>query len=144
PPAPTISSTTASAGPDDPPLPSTSPPRSLTTTRAPWAASAMACARPSPRPAPGTTATRPAQSSVMLPQQGGEQLSGARDRDLREHAVGVRGDFWAGQHRGRSEDAPAPSREVLGDDTQGRVQRRGPAVAHLQLDGHARVAAWKV
>src|ERR1700722_9611345 len=61
PPLATISSTTCWAAETDAPLPSTSPPRSLTTTWAPWRASSRACPRPIPRPAPVTTATRPSQ-----------------------------------------------------------------------------------
>ena len=56
-----ISSTTWPAGPADRPLPSTSAPRSLTTTLAPWRANSMAWARPMPRPAPVITTTRPSQ-----------------------------------------------------------------------------------
>src|ERR1700757_5077037 len=59
PPAATISSATAWAGPDDEPPPSLAPPRSLTTTLAPCAAKARACARPMPFPAPVMTTTRP-------------------------------------------------------------------------------------
>ena len=59
PPAATISSTTATAGPTSAPSPSIEPPRSLTTTEAPRSASRRAWARPMPRPAPVTTATRP-------------------------------------------------------------------------------------
>jgi hypothetical protein len=54
-----ISSTTSCAGPADAPTPERSPPRSLTTTLAPRAASSSACCRPSPCPAPVTIATRP-------------------------------------------------------------------------------------
>ena len=43
------------------PEPSTSPPRSLTTTLAPWLANSSACSRPMPRPAPVMTTTRPSQ-----------------------------------------------------------------------------------
>ena len=59
PPAARISSTTALAAVGVPPLPSSVPPRSLTTTAAPRAASARACSRPRPPPAPVTIATRP-------------------------------------------------------------------------------------
>src|SRR6186997_3357683 len=37
------------------------PPRSFTTTLAPWEASISACSRPIPRPAPVTTQMRPSQ-----------------------------------------------------------------------------------
>src|SRR5258707_4057286 len=60
-----ISSTTVSAGVSDPPVPSRAPPKSLTTTLAPRAASPSACARPRPLPAPVTTATRPSNLIVM-------------------------------------------------------------------------------
>jgi hypothetical protein len=65
PPALWISSTTASAGVSDPPVPSRAPPKSLTTTLAPRAASPSACARPRPLPAPVTIATRPSNLIVM-------------------------------------------------------------------------------
>ena len=59
PPMALISSTTSWAGPVDAPVPSISPPRSLTTTLAPCSASIKACSRPMPRPAPVTMHTRP-------------------------------------------------------------------------------------
>src|SRR5450631_2776348 len=65
PPALRISSTTASAGVSDPPVPSRAPPKSLTTTLAPRLASPSACARPRPLPAPVTMATRPSNLIVM-------------------------------------------------------------------------------
>ena len=61
PPAATISAATSDAGPASAPTPSIEPPRSLTTTLAPRSASRSACARPMPRPAPVTTATRPSK-----------------------------------------------------------------------------------
>ena len=61
PPMARISSTTSPAGPVEPPEPSSSAPRSLTTTLAPWRANSRACARPMPRPAPVTMTTRPSQ-----------------------------------------------------------------------------------
>ena len=60
-PAAAISAATADAGPASAPSPSIEPPRSLTTTRAPRSASRRAWARPMPRPAPVTTATRPSK-----------------------------------------------------------------------------------
>src|SRR5258708_24407884 len=60
-----ISSTTDSAGVSDPPVPSRAPPKSLTTTLAPRAASPSACARPRPLPAPVTIATRPSNLIVI-------------------------------------------------------------------------------
>ena len=53
-----IAPTTCSAGPASTPWPARLPPESLTTTFAPRDASSSAYARPSPRPAPVTTATR--------------------------------------------------------------------------------------
>src|SRR5690606_17388523 len=61
PPAERISSTTASAALAEPPVPSTAPPMSLTTTRAPRRASSRAYWRPRPPPAPVTIATRPSK-----------------------------------------------------------------------------------
>src|SRR5262245_52360434 len=65
PPALRISSTTASAGESEEPVPSRAPPKSLTTTLAPRLASPSACARPRPLPAPVTMATRPSNLIVM-------------------------------------------------------------------------------
>src|SRR5882724_9202668 len=65
PPALRISSTTASAGESEPPVPSRAPPKSLTTTLAPRLASPSACARPRPLPAPVTIATRPSNLIAM-------------------------------------------------------------------------------
>src|SRR5690242_12742158 len=65
PPAFRISSTTASAGESEPPVPSRAPPKSLTTTLAPRLASPSACARPRPLPAPVTIATRPSNLIAM-------------------------------------------------------------------------------
>src|SRR5271169_6729579 len=58
---PRTSSTTSPAGPADEPDPSTSAPRSLITSLAPWLANSRACSRPIPRPAPVMTTTRPSQ-----------------------------------------------------------------------------------
>ncbi len=66
-PAASISSTTAWAGPVDAPVPSMAPPRSFTTTLAPWAARSIACSRPMPLPAPVTMQIRPSQSLAMAP-----------------------------------------------------------------------------
>ena len=57
PPCARISSTTFCAGPALAPSPATEVPRSLTTTRAPWAAKASAKSRPMPPPAPVTRTT---------------------------------------------------------------------------------------
>src|ERR687891_2317026 len=67
PPASSISRATVAAGPADAPSPSTAPPRSLTTTCAPRAASSRAWARPRPLPAPVTTAARPSNPSSATP-----------------------------------------------------------------------------
>ena len=64
PPMARMASTTSPAGPVDPPRPSISAPRSLTTTLAPWRANSRAWARPIPRPAPVTITTRPSQMPV--------------------------------------------------------------------------------
>ena len=48
-------------------MPSIEPPRSFTTTLAPWAASSSACSRPMPLPAPVTMQIRPSQSLAMAP-----------------------------------------------------------------------------
>src|ERR1700758_5125035 len=67
PPAAVISSTTPCAA--LPPLagdPSRPTPMSLTTTRAPSAAKASACARPIPPPAPVTMTTRPSTKPIPL------------------------------------------------------------------------------
>src|SRR6478609_4019029 len=74
PPIARIASTTSPAGPVDPPLPSSSAPRSLTTTFAPWRANSSACPRPMPRPAPVTMTTLPSQMPI------GGEASGL-DRD---------------------------------------------------------------
>src|SRR4029077_9571763 len=47
------------------PVPSRAPPRSFTTTFAPRDASSIACARPSPPPAPVTMATRPSNRTSL-------------------------------------------------------------------------------
>ena len=69
PPSAAISCVTAVAGPSENPLPSTSPPRSATTTRAPFEPKRSACWRPIPRPAPVTITTLPSNrsSSTVLP-----------------------------------------------------------------------------
>src|SRR5213080_3934350 len=65
PPRARIASTTSSATRREAPRPSTSAPRSLTTTAAPSAASSSAMARPMPRPAPVTTAALPSSRFAM-------------------------------------------------------------------------------
>src|SRR5438309_7575271 len=67
PPAATISSTTLCAAlPPPAGDPSRPTPMSLTTTRAPSAAKANACARPMPPPAPVTMTTRPSTSPILM------------------------------------------------------------------------------
>src|SRR5665647_3158427 len=56
----------SSAGPAELPLPSTSAPRSFTTTLAPCRANSMAWPRPMPRPAPVMMTTRPSQIPDMF------------------------------------------------------------------------------
>src|SRR6202789_4118807 len=63
---PRISSTTWPAGPSEEPEPSTSAPRSLMTSLAPWLANSRACSRPMPRPAPVMTTMRPSQIPMMF------------------------------------------------------------------------------
>ncbi len=58
--------TTSSAAESEPPLPSRAPPRSLTTTFAPRAASASAWDLPRPLPAPVTIATFPSYLIVTF------------------------------------------------------------------------------
>src|SRR6266404_6274754 len=65
PPAWEISLTTCCAGEVSVPLPSRLPPRSLTTTFAPWAANMSAYWRPMPRPAPVTSTTRPSHNFAI-------------------------------------------------------------------------------
>src|SRR5919106_4555972 len=81
PPRASISSTTFWAGPADEPVPSTAPPRSLTTTCAPREASSRACSRPNPPPAPVMIATLPSKpTSDMHPPQRALYLPSTRIR----------------------------------------------------------------
>src|SRR5665647_3158426 len=64
----------SSAGPAELPLPSTSAPRSFTTTLAPCRANSMAWPRPMPRPAPVMMTTRPSQIPDMFSPLGGYVL----------------------------------------------------------------------
>src|ERR1700729_4409949 len=66
PPMARTSSTTCPAGPSEEPEPSTSAPRSLMTSLAPWLANSSACSRPMPRPAPVMTTTRPSQIPTLF------------------------------------------------------------------------------
>src|SRR5580765_9065217 len=66
PPSASISRTTSCAGPSSAPSPASDAPRSLTTIFAPARASASACSRPIPRPAPVTIATLPLKSGIAL------------------------------------------------------------------------------
>src|SRR4051794_6845827 len=67
PPAAVISATTASAGVSPVLSPCSPAPGSLTTTAAPWAASARQCARPRPRPPPVTIATLSSSKLIAAP-----------------------------------------------------------------------------
>src|SRR5438477_2166180 len=64
PPSALISSTVCIAALGSPPSPCMSPPRSLTTTRAPSLAKRSACSRPRPRPAPVMIATLPSSAPM--------------------------------------------------------------------------------
>src|SRR5450756_2128150 len=75
PPRARISSTTWLATLVSAPEPSRATPRSLTTTRAPRAASCRAMLRPMPRPEPVTTATRPSSTTSLI---GNPAAAGAR------------------------------------------------------------------
>src|SRR5579862_1781241 len=76
PPASAIDAATSRAGPPSAPVPSRAPPRSLTTTRAPWAASISAWSRPIPRPAPVTMHTRPSRERPITRSSCGRRASG--------------------------------------------------------------------
>src|SRR5690242_13635633 len=83
-------SATCSAIVESFPNPDTSAPKSFTTTRAPRSARSSAYARPSPRPAPVTTATFPSneiRSVISLR----ESLGG---EDVRAHNVPFNRDAW--------------------------------------------------
>src|SRR4029450_7443825 len=73
-----------------PPLPSTLPPRSFTTTLAPRAASASACWRPRPPPAPVTIATRPANLKLMSSPWFGVGMKGKARPAPRSHPAAAR------------------------------------------------------
>src|SRR6266550_5580578 len=96
PPRARIASTTSSATRREAPRPSTSAPRSFTTTAAPSAASSSAIARPMPRPAPVTTAALPSSRPIsgLLRRRGvHEPLEHRRGRqaiELVERPVAVR------------------------------------------------------
>src|ERR1700733_9759189 len=66
PPEAAIASAARRAGSASSPLPSIPTPRSLTTTCAPRDASNRACAKPIPRPAPVTIATRPSNRKFSI------------------------------------------------------------------------------
>src|ERR1700744_3628748 len=81
PPAAVISSTTLWAAlPPPAGDPSRPTPMSLTTTRAPSAANARACARPIPPPAPVTMTTRPSTVPIKYPPSSSPLLDRARVR----------------------------------------------------------------
>src|SRR5215472_18841605 len=78
PPRDRMRSATCSAMVESFPYPDTSVPRSFTTTRAPRSARSSTYARPSPRPAPVTTATFPSReigSAISLSSSGKSQCS---------------------------------------------------------------------
>ncbi len=81
PPIASISLTTPSAAAEVPPLPSSAPPRSLTTSLAPRRANRSACCRPSPPPAPVTMATLPLKSidGILAPARSRIVLSADRN-----------------------------------------------------------------
>ncbi len=97
--------------PNEPPVPSTSAPRSLTTTLAPWRANSRACSRPIPRPASGhdddpalTDATHAMCSSVSgsADSVGYSARSGVRRPRLgRSAGPPWPADTWVGCHQDR-------------------------------------------
>src|SRR5689334_8764343 len=135
PPALRISSTTASAGESEPPVPSRAPPKSLTTTLAPRLASPRACALPRPLPAPVTMATRPSnliaivQFLLLLP----SPLVGERGAKRRMRGClykRVRGERPL--TRLRSAKPPSPTRG------EGRIARFDRLLSSDGLPGQAR------
>src|SRR5271156_2144725 len=89
---PRTSSTTWPAGPSEEPEPSTSAPRSLRTSLAPWLANSRACSRPMPRPAPVMTTSRPVLRAQLSP----EDLASILPRQVR-HEVHAAGALEVGQ-----------------------------------------------
>ena len=128
PPAARISSTTAAAPDGEEPLPSTAVPRSLTTTAAPRDARSSAWARPSPAPAPVTSATR-SWKSRLVPLIGpstqlvvGCEVAHEVVRDA-SHARGC-----VGVDR---EHAGLPARDPVGSLGSGRLGRQ--EAAHVDV-----------
>src|SRR5436309_412129 len=81
-----MTSTTTSAAVLSAPSPLTDPPRSLTTTLAPWSASMIASPRPTPLPEPVTIATLPSSMPICafpLPTRKLTCASPYRGRDCR-------------------------------------------------------------
>src|SRR4051794_3095075 len=97
PPAALISSTTCSAAPLSLPVPSTAPPRSLTTTSAPRWARSSACSRPRPPPAPvmmTTLPSNPRSAMTMFPpndDRRGHDAARAPPRRYRSETCGTQG-----------------------------------------------------
>src|SRR5947209_9643046 len=156
PPAEVISSTTLCAAlPPPAGEPSRPTPMSLTTTRAPSAAKANACARPMPPPAPVTMTTRPSTNPIFGPscssplldrgRVGGGQIMWRLAAPVHlERGTADVGGCIRGQKRCRPTDigrCGKPSeRHILRD----RGDRLGIAVEQLRLLGfdhpdHARV-----
>src|ERR1700757_2542182 len=143
PPAAVISSTTLCAA--RPPLagdPSRPTPMSLTTTRAPSAAKAIACARPIPPPAPVTMTTRP--STTPIPMLLTRLLVGARGAQVGRRltaavplqcgSADIRGQIGSQKRCGPADVAglSQPSQWHCGGDTRNRL---GVTVEQLGLFG---------
>src|SRR5579875_2787880 len=122
PPMARISSTTCPAGPVELPVPSTSDPRSLTTTLAPWRANSRACSRPMPRPAPVTTTTRPSQIPVIAAPPLGRRRD-YRPSPPRSQASGSVG-------RAMQTDLPPPPAALRADPLAGLNPAQMAAVTH--------------
>src|SRR5262245_15606656 len=145
PPSALISATTSFAAWLEPPLPSTAPPRSFTTTRAPRRASSSAWALPSPPPAPVTIATLPSKRMDMpspprsLANADGHQgRAGGRTQDRRAYRP-MTGPRQAGSAEDRDERTLDHHRSAQGDDHR-RLRRsaRGHAQPRPVRDrGHA-------
>src|SRR5215472_6781067 len=138
PPASLISLATWCAGPASWPVPSTSTPRSFTTTAAPSRANSFAIPAPMPRPAPVTTATlsssRPtghllhvSRPIVGLPGQAQHPLG----HDVALDLAGAGGDRGAPAGQERVLPAPGPQHR-LGAQQVDRDLAEPPAVLRLE------------
>src|SRR5215469_4439923 len=143
-----ISATTSFAAWLEPPLPSTAPPRSFTTTRAPRRASSSAWALPSPPPAPVTIATlpsnrmdMPAPPRSLANVDGRQRRAGGRTQDRRAYRP-MTGPRHAGSARYRDERTLDHHRPAQGDhDRRLRRSARGHAQPRPVRDrGHAVLA----